>query len=72
MRMIKFSSKVDAETWAAFRAYADAQHQSICGLLSEALAEYLRQRAVRPEALRCLEESLGQNAELGHRLGLRP
>jgi len=70
--MIKFSSKVDAATWAAFRAYAAEHHQSISGLLSEALADYLRQRAVRPEALRCLEESLGQNAELGHRLSSLP
>jgi hypothetical protein len=66
--MIKFSSKVDEVTWRAFRALASETHQSISGLLTEALRDYLRRRAVRPEVMARLEDAIAANAELGQLL----
>jgi predicted transcriptional regulator len=68
MAMIKVSSKVDEAAWRALQALATETHQSISGLLTEAVQEYLRNRAVRPAVLVHLEASIDDNAELGHLL----
>ena len=68
MGMIKVSSKVDEQAWRALQALARDSHQSISGLLTEAVREYLRHRAVRPEVMTHLEESIEDHAELGRLL----
>ncbi len=68
MASIKISSKVDERVWSELRAMAAESHQSISGLLSEAIGEFLRRRRVRPEVLRHVEDSMNENAELGRLL----
>lgn len=68
MATIKISSKVEAEAWAALRAIARESHQNLSGVLTEAVEEYVQRRRVRPVVRRHMEESMGDNAELGRLL----
>jgi len=68
MSDVKISSKVDGKVWEDLRALAAESHQSISGLLTEAIREYLQRRRVRPDVLRHLEESMKAHEELGRRL----
>ena len=68
MAKIKISSKVEQREWEALQAIAYESNQSIAGLLSEAVADYVRKRRLRPEVLSHLEDSIEDNEELGHRL----
>jgi hypothetical protein len=68
MAKIKISSKVEQHEWEALQAIASESQQSIAGLLSEAVADYVRKRRLRPAVLSHLEDSIKENEELGHRL----
>lgn len=68
MSSIKISSKVEAKVWEELRMLAEESHQSISGLLTEAIEEFLRRRRVRPRVLDALEASIQANEELGRRL----
>lgn len=68
MASIKISSKVEEEVWLALRAMATESHQSISGLLTEAIREYVRRKRIRPDVLRHLEESVAENEDLGRLL----
>ena len=68
MAKIKISSKVEEREWAALQAIAQESQQSIAGLLSEAVADYVRKRRLRPIVLSHLESSMNDNEELGQRL----
>lgn len=68
MAKIKISSKVEQREWEALQALAAESNQSIAGLLTEAVAEYVRRRRLRPRVMAQLEQSIGQNLELGERL----
>jgi hypothetical protein len=68
MAKIKISSKVEQREWEALQAIATESQQSISGLLSEAVADYVRKRRLRPVVLSHLEDSLNENEELGRRL----
>jgi len=68
MAKIKISSKVEQREWEALQAIASESQQSIAGLLSEAVADYVRKRRLRPAVLAHLEDSIKQNEELGRRL----
>ena len=68
MAKIKISSKVEQSEWEALQAIAYESNQSIAGLLSEAVADYVRKRRLRPEVLSHLEDSMSENEELGNRL----
>lgn len=65
MAKIKISSKVEQREWEALQALASETNQSISGLLSEAVAEYVRRRRLRPEVMNHLEDSISDNEELG-------
>ena len=65
MANIKFSSKIDASVWEELRALAKESHQSLSGLLTEAVRDYLQRRRVRPEVLHHLESSIDENERLG-------
>ena len=68
MAKIKISSKVEQCEWEALQALANESNQSISGLLSEAVADYVRKRRLRPAVLKHLEESIADNEELGRLL----
>jgi len=68
MRSIKISSKVDEAVWRDLQQLARESHQSLSGLLTEAVREYLHRRRIRPEVLRHVERSMDENAELGRLL----
>jgi len=68
MAKIKISSKVEQHEWEALQAIAYESKQSIAGLLSEAVADYVRKRRLRPVVLSHLEDSISENEELGYRL----
>jgi hypothetical protein len=68
MAKIKISSKVEQREWEALQAIAYESNQSIAGLLSEAVADYVRKRRLRPEVLSHLEDSINENESLGYRL----
>ena len=68
MAPIKISSKVDAGVWEDLRALASESHQSISGLLTEAIREYVRRRRVRPAVLDHLEDSMTEHEKLGRLL----
>jgi hypothetical protein len=68
MAKIKISSKVEQSEWEALQAIAYESKQSIAGLLSEAVADYVRKRRLRPEVFSHLEDSMSENEELGRRL----
>lgn len=68
MAKIKTSSKVEQREWEALQAIAYESNQSIAGLLSEAVADYVRKRRLRPEVLSHLEDSIQENEDLGYRL----
>ena len=65
MAKIKISSKVEEREWAALQALAAESNQSIAGLLSEAVADYVRKRRLRPAVMSHLEDSITENEELG-------
>ena len=68
MAKIKISSKVEQAEWEALQAIAYESKQSIAGLLSEAVADYVRKRRLRPAVMSHLEDSMSENEELGQRL----
>jgi predicted transcriptional regulator len=68
MAAIKISSKVEESTWNDLKALAEESHQNISGLLTEAIADYVRRRRVRPTVMNHLETSIVENEELGRLL----
>lgn len=68
MPSIKVSSKVDEAVWLELQSLAEESHQTISGLLTEAIRDYVRRRRVRPEVLGHLERSMREHDELGRRL----
>jgi len=68
MATIKISSKVEESVWHDLKALAEESHQNVSGLLTEAIASYVRRRRVRPVVLQHLEESIEQNEKLGELL----
>jgi predicted transcriptional regulator len=68
MAAVKISSKVDQKAWLDLKSLADESHQSISGLLTEAIEEYVRRRRVRPDVIRHLEDSIADNEKLGRLL----
>ncbi|MDZ4728960.1 MAG: hypothetical protein SH820_03345 [Xanthomonadales bacterium] len=65
MAKIKISSKVEQHEWEALQALARESNQNISGLLSEAVADYVRKRRLRPEVMSHLEDSISEHEELG-------
>ncbi len=68
MAAVKVSSKVDESVWNDLTQLASESHQSISGLLTEAIREYVRRRRVRPDVLRHLDASIAENEKLGRLL----
>ena len=68
MSAIKSSSKVDATTWNDLKDLAEETNQSISGVLTKAIQDYVRRHRIRPDLLRHLEDSIRDNKELGRLL----
>ena len=68
MAAIKISSKVEERVWNDLKEIADESHQSISGLLTEAIRDYVQRRRIRPVVLDHLEASIRDNEELGRLL----
>jgi len=68
MASIKISSKVEQAEWQALQDLARESHQSISGLLTEAISDYVRKRRLRPAVMDHLEDAMQENEELGRRL----
>lgn len=68
MAAVKISSVVDETVWNELKSIAEESHQNISGLLTEAIADYVRRRRVRPEVLEHLDRSIEKNHELGRLL----
>lgn len=68
MKTVKMSSVVDQQVWEDFKELAHESHQSISGLLTEALQEYLARKRVRPVVMSELEASMRENRRLGELL----
>ncbi len=64
----KNSSKVEQREWEALQALARESNQSISGMLSEKVAEYVASKRLRPEVMDHLEASMDENEELGRLL----
>jgi predicted transcriptional regulator len=65
---VKVSSKVDESAWQELKDLAEESHQSISGVLTEAIREYVTRRRVRPDVMKHLEDSLSANDRLGRLL----
>jgi predicted transcriptional regulator len=65
MPSIKISSKVEQREWNALQELARESHQSISGLLTDAIRDYVRKRRLRPTVVAHLEDSMNENEELG-------
>ena len=68
MATIKVSSQVEERIWADLKALAAESQQSISGVLTEAIAEYVQRRRVRPEVRAALARSIDVNRKLGELL----
>ena len=66
MSAIKISSKVDPEAWDDLKELAQETNQSISGVLTDAIQDYVRRHRIRPDVLRHLEDSIRENEALGH------
>ncbi|HKJ15729.1 MAG TPA: hypothetical protein VJ984_00080 [Xanthomonadales bacterium] len=68
MANIKISSQVEQAQWEDLQALARESHQSISGLLTQAISDYVRKRRLRPAVMSHLEDSMSENEDLGRRL----
>lgn len=63
--VLKVSTTVDEKLWKEFRGLSKETHQSLSGMLNEALEDYLNKKKIRPKFLKAMNESLRENQELG-------
>ena len=68
MAKIKISSNVEQRERKALQSLARESGQSIAGLLTEAVADHVRKRRLRPAAMSHLEGSMNENEEPCRRL----
>jgi hypothetical protein len=68
MTAIKISSKIEAKAWRELQLMARESHQSIAGLLTEAVSDYLRKRRIRPDVVATMDRLLDEHAELARLL----
>ena len=68
MSAIKISSKVEESAWKNLRELAKESNQSISGVLTEAIEDYLRRHRVRPEVMKHLGDSMNAHESLGKKL----
>ena len=65
MPTVKVSSQVEEKIWEDLKAIAADSQKSISGVLTEAIAEYVHRKRVRPEVQAALTKSISDNRRLG-------
>lgn len=68
MAPTKISSQVDEAVWRDLQDLAKESHQSISGLLTEAIKDYVRRKRISTEVMDNLTASISVNEELGRKL----
>ncbi len=68
MATVKISSKVEEAVWDELKELAAESRQSISGVLTEAIEDYVRRRRVRPEVEQHLRDSIAAHEKLGRLL----
>ncbi len=68
MATVKVSSQVEEKTWQELKALAMESQQSISGVLTEAISEYIQRPRIRPVVRAALAESIAENYKLGEML----
>ena len=68
MKLKKFATQIDEKALEDLRAYAKSSGRSISGVVSEAVADYLKRASVRPAFRSAMDEVLDDHAELLERL----
>ncbi len=68
MKAVKFATQIDAKVAKDLREFAEQADRSISGIVSEAVAEYLQKRRIRPAFRSALDEVLADHEELLKRL----
>lgn len=66
--VVKISTTVDKKVWEEFKELSEETHQSITGLLTEALREFVSKKRVRPMFIKHMEKSIEENEKLGRLL----
>ncbi|MEO0996894.1 MAG: hypothetical protein AAFX58_05190 [Pseudomonadota bacterium] len=70
MAVIEINSEVEEAEWTALQDIARESGRSISELLTDAIADYVRERRLRPVVLDHLAASMDDNEELGRWLAL--
>jgi glutamate-1-semialdehyde aminotransferase len=65
---VKFSSKMEAGTLEALRAYSREQGRTVAAVLGEAVQEYLQRARVRPAFREAAQSVMVEHDELLRRL----
>lgn len=68
MKAVKFATQLDAKVIKDLREFAAQADRSISGVVSEAVAEYLQRRRLRPAFRSAMDEVLADHDELLGRL----
>lgn len=68
MKTIKISTLVEAAVWRELKGLSHETHQSLSGLLTDAVRDFVRKRRMRPSFLKAMEDSLTDNERLGRLL----
>lgn len=68
MKLKKFATQIDETALKDLRAYAKSTGRSISGVVTEAVAEYLKRASVRPAFRSAMDEVLEDHAELLNKL----
>jgi len=68
MAVVKVSSQVEEQVWLDLKQIAAESHQSLSGLVTDAIRDFVARRRVRPVVLDQLRESMDEHAELGRNL----
>lgn len=66
--VIKVSTLVEKKVWEEMKDLSEETHQSLSGMVMEALEEYIRRKRLSPDFLKGMEESLKENEKLGRLL----
>lgn len=64
----KISTIVDEQVWREFKTLSEETHQSLSGLLTEALKEFIQKKRIRPNFIKHMDDSIEEHEQLGQLL----
>ncbi|KPJ91818.1 MAG: hypothetical protein AMJ55_10905 [Gammaproteobacteria bacterium SG8_15] len=68
MAKIKITINIKESSWKALKQLAKESNKTMPEILTEAINDYVRKHRVYPSVLKHLEQSVLDNADLGHTL----